>query len=211
MSFSIKLIESNKEITEKINSAMISRFASIINKRGKPKLLKSLYEKIPDWILEQDEIASLNKEGVFYELNAELGLFPGQGAIATDAIIQSVISSVNAAINFPKGESIATIEFFVQPSSLSNLLSLKEGFLRTGKHNMHWLRWLLTLGTATIVMGYQYKPDTYGRGGGGVMIKGSTWRIDPRYAGTQTDNFITRALSNREQEITQMFKEALND
>jgi hypothetical protein len=73
--------------------------------------------------------------------------------------------------------------------------------------DLHWLDWLLRQGSAVIVSGYQYTPKRDGRSGGGVMTMGSLWRVPPQFAGTLQNNFITKALSNREKELTVILKD----
>ena len=78
-----------------------------------------------------------------------------------------------------------------------------KSLVRTEKGaDLHWLDWLLTLGDKTIVIGYEYKPGTGGRSGGGTMTKGTAFRVSPSYSGTIEDNFITRAFSNKEKEVS---------
>jgi hypothetical protein len=39
------------------------------------------------------------------------------------------------------------------------------------------------------------------------MTTGSLWRVPPQFAGTLQNNFITKALSNREKELTVILKD----
>ena len=41
------------------------------------------------------------------------------------------------------------------------------------------------------------------------MGKGSSWRIPPQFAGTEDDNFITRAFSGKEKQLEKLFAEIL--
>ena len=41
------------------------------------------------------------------------------------------------------------------------------------------------------------------------MITGTAWRVPPQFAGTETDNFITRAFSGREKDIQVLFGQLL--
>jgi hypothetical protein len=100
----------------------------------------------------------------------------------------------------------------IQPDSLINLLALKSGHVTTNKGtDLHWLNWLLEKGQSVIVIGYRYNPDTAprGRSGGGTMSGGSAWRVPPEYAGTISDNFVTRAFDGREKDIARLFNDIL--
>lgn len=62
---------------------------------------------------------------------------------------------------------------------------------------INWLQWLLFAGTEEIISGYKVlnKPGI-GRSYLGIMIKksGASFSVDPEYAGTANDNFVTKAL-----------------
>ena len=64
--------------------------------------------------------------------------------------------------------------------------------------NLDWLNWILTRGDEIIVSKFRFEPESgRGRTGRGRMKKGGSWRVSPQYAGTEDDNFITRALSDK--------------
>ena len=86
-----------------------------------------------------------------------------------------------------------------------------EGFVVTRKSvKLHWLAWLLQAGSSMIVSGYEYTPSFEGRSGGGVMTGGGVWRVPPEFSGTESDNFITRALNNRDKQLSQLLKGLFN-
>jgi hypothetical protein len=73
----------------------------------------------------------------------------------------------------------------------------------TGKNNgeIHWLEWLLTRGTEIIIGDFRVMYKEGGRSGGGIMISSAGdfdngFRVDPEHAGTEDDNFITRAIDS---------------
>jgi capsid portal protein len=59
-------------------------------------------------------------------------------------------------------------------------------------------------------VGYQYEGiPGFGRSRGGIMSEGGSWRVPPQYTGTLDDNFVTRALTNREKDIEKLLKAEL--
>ena len=208
MTISLRLLESNSEIKKRIHEALADHLNSVLA-AGSKKLKTAIRSKIPRWIGAQPEIESLLQGGSLDSLNAHFGLPRGTSPSAVNAILQAVSESIIIKTtkikgNTPKGG----IEFSIQPSNLANLLALRQGHVTTNKQtDLHWLDWLLRQGSAVIISGYEYSPRRDGRSGGGVMTKGSLWRVPPQFAGTLQNNFITKALSNREKELTVILKD----
>ena len=71
---------------------------------------------------------------------------------------------------------------------------------RKGAKALEWLRWLLKEGNAVIVSQYDFafKSTRSSRTGLGIMVKkrGGGWKVPSQYAGTDDDNFATRALAD---------------
>jgi len=197
--------KAEKAIAEQLNSAL---------RKNKPRVENRLRGLIPGWIKASPEIASLNSEGVQGSLNAQFGLYPGQAAAATTAIIEGIIASVDVRVK-PLSTKLnirSIVEFTVQPVTYANLLAIPEGIVvqETNGKVLPWLDWLLNLGNTVIVAGYTYTPEGFGRSGGGTMNPGVGWRVPPQYAGVPGDNFISRALANKEKEIVPILRDMFN-
>lgn len=210
MSFRIVLNESDREIEKKINAA-IAQEMNIRVRKGRSRAVNKIKAVIPTWIRQQPEVNSLLQEGTPGSLNSQLGLLPNQGPVAVEDIVNSVVESLQVDIRqIDKKTLRGGIEFSIQPSSFRNLLGLASGTVVDGDDVLPWLRWLLVEGSSTIVYGYNYTPDLSGRSGGGTMSAGGVWRIPPQYAGELRDNFITRALINRDRELRAILQEIFN-
>ncbi len=208
MSITLRLVDSNAKISSDINAA-IANHMNVLLKKKINKIRDNIKKLVPGWILEQPEINSLMDEGVQGSLNAEFGLYPGASNSAVVAITNAVKESVAIKIdpiykNLQGGMTIS-----IQPNTFSNLLGLTQGYTATPEASLHWLDWLLIQGDRTIVVGYYYKPSKEGRGGAGTKEIGGFWRVDPRYSGNISDNFITRALSGREKDISSVIDKAM--
>ena len=145
-------------------------------------------------------------------LMGELGLTSSAANNAVDKIAEAVsesISFTNTKSKTKKG--VGGLEVHFQPTSFSNVLSLSDGSYSYSKGaslwgqllsvqvKIDWLHWLLAKGDSIIVSKFHYEPKTgKGRSGKGSMREKGSWRVSPTYAGTQDDNFITRALQSKE-------------
>lgn len=202
MSISLKILESNRQIESFINQSLALELNSKIQSNSS-RVKNNIKLMIPAWITEQKEVSSLLAQGVQNSLNAEFGLTPGLPDLSVAAIIRSVADSISVEIPKLDRHLKGSVLFRIQPNDFANLLGLPEGFVTTNLgSNLHWLNWLLTMGGTPVVTGYQYIPSNSGRSGGGQMTGGKVWRVPSEHSGTIDDNFITRALENREKEIT---------
>lgn len=207
MAKGLKILETDKEIQKLVNQAISVELNKKIKNNYK-KAEQRIRSAIPQWIGEQDEVKSLSSQGVPQSLNAQFGLPPSQAGDALNAIVNAISSTVLVNIKFLDKKLRGFIEFSIQPSNFSNLLGLPEGFVYT-EPDLHWLNWLLTQGSSAIITGYQYEPGIGGRSGGGTMRGGQLWRVPTQFSGTVDDNFVTRALSNRDKELTNILSKVL--
>lgn len=207
MSISIKLLESNKQIQRKIFDSIFQELDKNL-KKNRDRAENKIKALIPSWIKEQPEVLSIFDDGVLGSLNAQLGFYAGTAVGYVEAITLGVANSIYTDIKLNKNLT-GGITFYIQPIDFGNLLGLSWAIIPTVKGPLEWLNWLLTQGSRTVVMGYEYKPDFSGRSGGGVMTGGGAWRIPPQFAGTADNNFITRALQNRDNELKSIMEEAL--
>lgn len=138
-------------------------------------------------------------------LRGELGLSINVATEVSENIARTVSESIFVEHkNASTREGIGGLIVYVQPSHFSNVLGVANSSVsyHSKKENrtivLKWLDWLLTEGDKIIVSQFSFKPEAgRGRTGLGRMRKGGSWRISPQYAGTEDDNFITRALSDK--------------
>ena len=202
---SIRLLETEQEISKKINKASAEHLNSQIN-RNISSVKNKVREFVSRAILSQPEIQSL-QGGI---LQGAFGLVESSSAIS--AIENTVKNSVS--VQFDKFDSNLNggIKVHIQPSDFNNLLSLTEGRNVTTDGEFHWLMWLLTMGDSSLVVGYSFNPVTgRGRSNLGYMEAGGFFRVPPEFSGDASDNFITRALVGKDQEsfIQKIFMDLL--
>jgi len=191
---------------KKINTALVSSLNEIIFKRRNAADYK-LRSSINGWIRSSPEIESLLADGFPNSLSAQFGLRQGSAEQAVGDIVDAIVSSIEIDIKKIDKNFTGGIEFRCQPSTFSAILGLSSGHVFTEKGtDLHWIDWLLTQGDKAIIVGYRYQAASAGRSGGGRMIPRGVFRVPPKFSGSSNDNFITRALSGKEQEISNILR-----
>ena len=208
MAIGIKILDSVKTIEKKVN-ALLSNELNTLLTSNKTKFEARAKEFVKTCILEQPEIASLKAGGVG-SLAAQVGIPAGREDSIVESIIMSIVNATRVNIRKFDIKLKGRLEINFQPADFVNLVSMQQGIVHTEKgDSLDWLSWLLKEGAKPIIIGYQYQAQAGGRSRGGIMEKGTSWRIPPQFAGTETDNFITRAFSDREKEIQDLFAKLL--
>ena len=206
----LKIVDSLSKVKQKINSVI----ASTVNKKiqkNKAKAQKQIKSLIRGWIEQQPEVISLKAQGQLGSLNAKFGLPPGVPDIAIETIIGTLIESVDVIFKKMDSKGAGGIKFVIRGDVIRDILNIPQGTIVTKKGvPLNWLQWLLTRGNETVVSGYKYVPGSRGRSGGGTMMGGSSFRVEPaRFAGTVDDNFVTRAFSNKDRQLSRILRELL--
>lgn len=194
---SIKLLDSIKTISSRINLSLSDLInAELASKKARIELeCRSLASY---WITSCPEMVDL-AAGI---LSGPFGLYKGSESAAVSAISNAVKSSVFAKVSMiSKDFTKGGISIYFQPSNFTNLISLPQGHVDYDGGDLHWLEWMLMFGDKVIVKNYSYKPNSgVGRSGRGSMTNSGSFRVPPGYSGTADNNFVTKALSGKQQE-----------
>ena len=167
-----------------------------------PKIMPRMTDKMRvatfNFLKATDTYQSLVSGGLAYHF----GLPTGGRKQRIDTIIQAVANRMEVEFipvkliskQFKKG-----IRFRVLLRDLSEVLTLPESLVLTEKGELlEWLHWLLELGDKIIINEYEIELGSgRGRSGGAIMVpeKSGSWRVPPKYAGTISKNWLTRALT----------------
>ena len=194
----INILETDDQIQRKILKAIAEETNKKISK-NRNYVVNKLKGYVRSWLEMQPEINDLRQDGV--GLNAQLGLQAGTGSFVASTIVDASVRSIETKVTKVNRNLKGGFVFNFQPKNLINLLSLPEARIITEKGvTLDWLKWLLTMGDTPIIFGYDFLPTPgQGRSGGGTMVGGGMWRIQPKYSGTISNNFITRSLIGKEQ------------
>lgn len=194
MNISVKLLESNATIESKIVKALLKDCSKFMN-----QALNFLQNNIPniiyDSIINSPEYLSLTKGS----LRLELGL--PDAAPKIDGLIKVWISNIQ--YNYVKPTIMnnkikSSINIYGIKSDFSEVLGTQYAVLvdRARGYTLPWLSWLLLEGSKTIVSNYDVflGPNPRSRTGLAVMKQSTSgWGIS-EYAGTESNNWITRAI-----------------
>ena len=210
MSISIKLIDSVQTVANNINTGLAEHLNSLVTKR-KAGFINRVKKHVGMWIRSQPEMVDLGVGfGDAESLAGHFGIPHGTSKSVAESIARSIETSTEIRLKKFDKRLKGGLEFNFQPSHFSNLLALQQGHVSAEIADLHWLRWLLELGNTIIVVNYHYSPEGgFGRSKSGIMREGGAWRVPPQYAGTMNDNFVTRAFSGKEKELTRLFSNLL--
>lgn len=223
-----------KGLNEEIGYVYDLEFNRLIQKI-RPKLETLIRIRIETAIKNAPEYLALMPGGRLY---GQIGNPNIQNDV--EAIIEFIKRNVNVdmVFNVEQGDRVdivGNLEVSVIPDygTLTNLHPAK--FTTEKGQNLPWLRWLLLEGEASIVIGYYYVENTdrrktisnYSRTGTGIMrLRGKpssfkknwsveyspkSWSVPPEFAGTENDNWFTRAFKTIEQEIAVIVEKEFNN
>lgn len=211
MKISLKIIETESQIEKMVMNALLPscdeflRKALIMIKSELPAIVSSA-------ILNRPEYISL----VSGNLRLEFGIPNANAKIAT--IINNWIDNISYMLYKPKltGSRIkASISVEAIKSDFSDVLQMSEAKVNDALrgYELPWLEWLLLDGSKIIVPKHDvvFGPNPRSRTGGAVMkISSGGWKVPSEYAGTFSDNWITRAIDDSSPLIEKLLEKALS-
>lgn len=200
----MKIIETDNQIE--------SMVAQIISQKIKKNISisitninKKIVEAFKSALINEPEYSSLK----FGLLKYHMGL---SSEINIDYIVGMISNSVNTKFLDLSSKNKIKIQIYVSlldsvASILSDPNSLITDSLRGYK--LPWLEWLLFMGTQPIIKKYEVELGSfpYSRSGGAIMVRSdSDWSVPSAFAGSQSNNWITRSLSMIENDILQIIQ-----
>ena len=135
------------------------------------------------------------------ELRYQFGLVDGASRISNIIDMWAESVEVRYVSGFGK---LGGISISMGDNDYSKALSMPEAEFTTEEGTpLEWLRWLLLEGDTRIVNNYRFQSGKRGRAGGGIMVsrQNSSWGVPSQFAGTDNNNFATRALESMQDEI----------
>lgn len=204
MNLTLKLIDTQSEISQKILVEIKNYLQPIFTKISKN--IQPLLEKdIEAAVKSEPEYLSL----VGGILRSELGIPDADqrvdrllSAWSSSADIQSKPISIQGS-KLVGGFSISMVR-----SDFSDILSIPESVVidSTSGSSIEWLKWLLLEGNKAIILrNYTISypgPNSRSRTGNAIMVESTkNWRIPMIFAGSPTNNWITRAISRLDDTI----------
>jgi hypothetical protein len=206
MKYSLKLLESNSSIRKMILEALQEDVSQTIN-RAIPLISKQIQDLVRSAIRSSNEYQSL----LSGKLRFEFGI-PDTSVV--DQVIDAWVNNINVDIKkisitntgLSGGFSVGMIA-----SDFQDVLSLAGSQVTDTEkgYSLPWLQWLLLDGNKVLVKDYKVVlgPNPYSRTGYALMRENSSsgWRVPAEFAGTVSNNWVTRAIDSLSDDINNIF------
>lgn len=219
MEVKLELVENNRTIRRLASIALAKEINKHLNKR-KSGLVIKVQRLIRDAFVNSFEYKSLNAgRGASPPggLRAEFGLSNPSAKLS--AIIDKWVNSVNLQFDpvravpdgFKGGILLTAIN-----ADFGDVISLEEATQISRGGNIPWLEWMLTRAGQAVVDGYDIliRPGIKtSRSGNAIMIPivGSQYEVPNKpFAGTITDNWVTRTVTSLRPAIQDLFIRMMN-
>lgn len=196
LNFSIDLLETDNVIGRRILKALVEEFNKNI-----PPIISKVTNLIRQETFHFFKNTPTYRSLLDGELAGHFGLPTGNREGNLDTILTTIVN--NMVIEYKpinlRGSTFANgISVSVLIKDFSDILALAQSAVITEKGEiLEWLDWLLRAGDKIIIRDYEIDfRDGTGRSGLATMeeLSGGVWRVPPEYAGTISDNWLTRAL-----------------
>jgi hypothetical protein len=199
--FSLNLIETDSEIRKKILEALSDEVNNMLNK-VLPKITSQIKDLLASALRSQPEYSSLQNG----ELRYEFGI-PNTSGV--DTIVETIADNskfIKKPIKITNlGLSGGFIYTILDDDTINGLIATDIASVITEDGTiLPWLEWLLYSGVQPIVRNYNVKmgPNNRSRTGMAVMVQSrGSWGVPAQFAGTISNNWITRALDSIDDEI----------
>jgi hypothetical protein len=208
MKISFTLLENSSEIYTQILNALLPDVVSYMQD-ATSLVKKELPQIIMGAILASPEYSSI----VGGKLRFDFGLADGSSKI--DGLLQIWTNNIMITYDTPKinGNTI-TSKFSISMikadysdvlgSDYAQMIDSERGY------SLPWLQWLLLDGTKILVDNHQVfiGPNPKSRTSMAIMRPGSGWSVPNEFTGTQSDNWLTRAIDSSSDSIHNLLKRA---
>lgn len=167
------------------------------------KITNNSKSKISSIILSALNNSSTVQSLLSGKLRDDFGLFGNVVDVTISNIVKHISENIKLQVNqSTTAGSILVISVELLPGDFNKIVSLPGGSIPSRGGPVDWLEWLLTKGTQVVIADYWIYTNAKGftrSGGSSIMRKIEStprdpFRVDPNYAGTPDDNFITRSL-----------------
>lgn len=194
---------------------VVKKFKKII-----PQIKSEIKPKISSIVLDKLKQSDTVQSLLSGKLKDDFGLFGNVVNVTIKNIIDKISEGIELNIDFSqKSGSIVTTTLDILPySDFPKIASVAGASFPSAGGNVDWLEWLLARGTQVVIGDYWIFPYAKGRtrSGGTSIMKmieskpRQPFRVDPNYAGTLTDNFITRAIESTKDDVSKVLLESVN-
>jgi hypothetical protein len=207
MKFSLRLLETDSQISKLIMDELKIILDKAINK-ALPTISTKIKILIGESLRNQPEYSSL----MTGTLKAELGIADATSITSViDALIETLAVQKNDIKVTNKGLSGGFSLTMMKSDDMNGVIYTDAASVKDASgYSLPWLEWLLLKGSEILVKNYEvsYVSSPYSRSGMAIMIpSSSSWRVPPQFAGTEKDNWTTRAINSVEDSVYKIIQE----
>jgi len=186
--------------------------------RGAQGAIERRIESLMRQRLSNDPIIDELQNGV---LALDFGLNPTVAAAAVSEMIEGMNQAVSVKITRGRN-GFAGIRIIVNP--VGAIENIPAGSYDSNGHAIEWMNWLLNKGSEVVVNGFESifsfndasDPTSVSnagesRSGLGFMVPtGGNFRVNPKFAGTSGDNFLTKIVVRSQLDIENIIRQEIN-
>lgn len=200
-----RLIDTGEALNQTIKGALYFRAKKAFREMS-PQIISRVRALVEEKILSSDTTYSILHDS----LRDEFGLTESRADNSVAAIINYMTRNIEVKLS--TANKTISILLLIPPANNELISAVPQANFSTEKGPVHWLTWLLLNGTQVVIHDYRtfYDNSVTGRSGGDtIMIKdrSGVFRVDPEHAGTESDNFITRAIDDIADDILMIMRE----
>ena len=174
-----------------------------------PSVSNSVQPDVARVILKSLNDSPTTKSLLAGKLKHDFGLFGNVASVTVNGIVKYISDNVLIKIGASKiSGSMFSLAIEI-PTTDENIINTPGGSFPSKGGDVDWLEWLLTKGTQVVIGNFWLFPYAKGRtrsGGNSIMAEVKTmsrqpFRVDPNFAGTVENNFITRSIESVGEDI----------
>lgn len=209
MKLNVSLLETNSQIFDAIMSGIRDVLDNAI-KKSIPKISNEIKTMMSDALMSEPEYSSL----ISGKLRADFGIKDVSVVNQVVDRLSNTLSITSKPITIKSNGLTGGLILQTIPSTdFGGIIYQDIAQTKDDKgYSLPWLEWLLLQSNKTIVKNYevQYGSSPYSRSGMALMVKSnSDWRVPPEFAGSQNDNWTTRAIEKLESPIYALIKNTI--
>lgn len=207
MIINLQILESDSQIRQMILQSIKEHVEKALNRSIDPiaKEVKSLV------------VAALKTEPEYQSLIS--GTLRVEFGIPDTSVVDNIIEMLVETLTITKkpiqinnfGLSGGFVMTMIKSDDIDGIIYTNEAIVTDVKnnHKLPWLEWLLLHANNPIVRNYEVKfgPNANSRTGMGIMVESDkNWRVPPEYAGSEKNNWTTRAISRIDNQLSRVIE-----
>lgn len=209
LKFKLNIVETDTQIKQMILQALADD-VNLVLKQATSEIDTKLKSLVKDAIEKEPEYTSL-KSG---QLRAELGISDPSNI---DKVVEAIVQGSKITHNNVRAGQMGLIGGFqynlIKADDMGGVIFTDIGSVFDTKgYYLPWLEWLLYEGGKPLVKKFrvQMGASKNSRSGMAIMVRDkSNWHVPPQFAGTITNNWITRAIDRLDSEIINIIQTAI--